>query len=297
MNQFPYLYPHSLSEVERLNEEELWQDNRDAEVSHTQLTEIFRHSDPAALMDEAEQAQLAELDDTVTVYRGVTTINSDNLLALSWTLDYETADWFARRFDEDGTVYKAQIDKEHIQNVSVEDVGSFENLEDAYAAGYRLCRHCSPIAKLYRKESDVLQGYCQSHAASVFFKDRFIGISTPISDWRIIPSGKGNEVVLYHKNTLGDKKTGPVPGYHLQRVSQNTISGYLEYISDHDLYRNMHPLYPVQSKKNSPPPMKGTKRYRKEQKRAAKKARRQSIAHVLTLIENLDTQARVARSM
>lgn len=149
MNQFPYLYPHSLSEAERLNEEELWQDNRDAEVSHTQLTEMFRHSDPAALMDEAEQAQLAELDDTVTVYRGVTTINSDNLLALSWTLDY----------------------------------------------------------------------------------------------------------------------------------------------------RNMHPLYPVQSKKNSPPPMKGTKRYRKEQKRAAKKARRQSIAHVLTLIENLDTQARVARSM
>ena len=65
-------------------------------------------------MDEAEQAQLAELDDTVTVYRGVTTINSDNHLALSWTLDYETADWFARRFDEDGTVYKAQIDKEHI---------------------------------------------------------------------------------------------------------------------------------------------------------------------------------------
>lgn len=156
---------------------------------------------------------------------------------------------------------------------------------------------CFSIAKLYRKESDVLQGYCQSHAASVFFKDRFIGISTPISDWRIIPSGKGNEVVLYHKNTLGDKKTGPVPRYHLQWVSQNTISGYLEYISDHDLYRNMHPLYPVQSKKNSPPPMKGTKRYRKEQKRAAKKARRQSIAHVLTLIENLDTQARVARSM
>lgn len=111
MNQFPYLYPHSLSEAERLNEEELWQDNRDAEVSHTQLTEMFRHSDPAALMDEAEQAQLAELDDTVTVYRGVTTINSDNLLALSWTLDYETADWFARRFDEDGTVYKAQIDE------------------------------------------------------------------------------------------------------------------------------------------------------------------------------------------
>ena len=55
---------------------------------------------------------------------------------------------------------------QHIQNVSVEDVGSFENLEDAYAAGYRLCRHCSPIAKLYRKESDVLQGYCQHQSAT-----------------------------------------------------------------------------------------------------------------------------------
>lgn len=44
MNQFPYLYPHSLSEVERLNEEELWQDNRDAEVSHTQLTEISAYA-------------------------------------------------------------------------------------------------------------------------------------------------------------------------------------------------------------------------------------------------------------
>ena len=32
---------------------------------------------------------------------------------------------------------------QHIQNVSVEDVGSFENLEDAYAAGYRLCRPVS----------------------------------------------------------------------------------------------------------------------------------------------------------
>lgn len=92
MNQFPYLYPHSLSEAERLNEEELWQDNRDAEVSHTQLTGMFRHSDPAALMDEAEQAQLAELDDTVTVYRGVTTINSDNLWLCRghWTMRLPT---------------------------------------------------------------------------------------------------------------------------------------------------------------------------------------------------------------
>ena len=88
--------------------------NSDAEVSRAQLTEMFRDSDPTALMDEEEQAQLAALEDTVTVFRGVTSINSDNLRALSWTLDYETADWFAHRFDEDGTVYEARIDKAHI---------------------------------------------------------------------------------------------------------------------------------------------------------------------------------------
>ena len=84
-----------------------------------------------------------------------------------------------------------------------------------------------------------------------------------------------------------------------EKLKSVQVRHYVEWLGrdSHCGYRNMHPLYPVQSKKNSPPPMKGTKRYRKEQKRAAKKARRQSIAHVLTLIENLDTQARVARSM
>lgn len=103
--------------------------------------------------------------------------------------------------------------------------------------------------------------------------------------------------VIEQREQNSDQYDDSIVRQMIECISQNTISGYLEYISDHDLYRNMHPLYPVQSKKNSPPPMKGTKRYRKEQKRAAKKARRQSIAHVLTLIENLDTQARVARSM
>lgn len=88
--------------------------NRDAEVSKEQLADMFKRTEPTSLMDEAEQEALNALDDTITVYRGVTSINSDNLRALSWTLDYETADWFAHRFDENGTVYEAQIDKAHI---------------------------------------------------------------------------------------------------------------------------------------------------------------------------------------
>lgn len=41
-------------------------------------------------------------------------LNAKNVKALSWTLDRSIAEWFATRFDEDGTVYQAQIDKSHI---------------------------------------------------------------------------------------------------------------------------------------------------------------------------------------
>ncbi len=88
--------------------------NRDSEVSRKQLVDMFKRTNPESLMEESEREQLAGLDDTVTLYRGVTSINGKNLRALSWTLDYETADWFAHRFDEEGTVYEAQIDKKHI---------------------------------------------------------------------------------------------------------------------------------------------------------------------------------------
>ncbi len=88
--------------------------HNDPDVGIQKLVSMFRDADPATLMDEEEYAQFQELEDTVTVYRGVTTHNAKNVKALSWTLNRETAEWFAHRFDEDGTVYEAQIDKQHI---------------------------------------------------------------------------------------------------------------------------------------------------------------------------------------
>ena len=65
-------------------------------------------------MDEEDYQQFQDLDDVVTVYRGVTSMNEKNVKALSWTLDRDTAEWFAHRFGENGTVYEAQIQKQHI---------------------------------------------------------------------------------------------------------------------------------------------------------------------------------------
>ena len=41
-------------------------------------------------------------------------MNAKNIKALSWTLDKDTAEWFAHRFGENGTVYEAQIQKKYI---------------------------------------------------------------------------------------------------------------------------------------------------------------------------------------
>ena len=83
-------------------------------VSKRELVALFRSVPPKFLMDEEERAAHQALEDTVTVYRGVTPYNAKNISALSWTLDRKTADWFAHRFGEEGTVYEAQIRKEHI---------------------------------------------------------------------------------------------------------------------------------------------------------------------------------------
>lgn len=88
--------------------------NQDVNVSKGELLYMFKSADPHFLMDESEYEAFLQLDDTVTVYRGVTRHNAKNVKALSWTLNQETAEWFAHRFDEDGTVYEAQIEKQHI---------------------------------------------------------------------------------------------------------------------------------------------------------------------------------------
>ena len=78
--------------------------NLDQNLSQRQKLALFQAADPIYLMDASEREKLERLEDEVTVYRGVT----------SWTLDYETADWFAHRFGETGKVYEARINKEHI---------------------------------------------------------------------------------------------------------------------------------------------------------------------------------------
>lgn len=181
----------------------------------------------------------------------------------------------------------------YIRNTRDASIGSFKTLEEAYEHGYRLCRHCSPLAVQYRNEAKKLSEFCRKQAASFFLNDRFIGIYTPNSRWKIVPARDGQGLVLYHQNTYETNRdcVSPVPGYHLQAVFKDSLQEYFEYVVDHEYYRMLHPVYIRPEKKEKDPPRKGTKRYKKQQAKAARYARRQAISNVINLIDNLHQPA------
>lgn len=52
---------------------------------------MFRAAEATDLIEEDEYLQWIQLDDTVTVYRGLTSHNAENIKELSWSLDYDKA--------------------------------------------------------------------------------------------------------------------------------------------------------------------------------------------------------------
>ena len=90
------------------------QPNHDPNLPQSRLLAMFRAADPTLLMDDQERNMLDSLKDTVTVYRGVHSAKSNGVNAMSWTLDQDTAAWFAGRYGRQGCVYEAKIEKAHI---------------------------------------------------------------------------------------------------------------------------------------------------------------------------------------
>ena len=90
------------------------QPNHDPNLSQKQLLKMFSVADPKILMEDVERKRLSELDAVVTVYRGTHSDKPNSERALSWTLNRDTAQWFANRYGKDGKVYEAKIEKKHI---------------------------------------------------------------------------------------------------------------------------------------------------------------------------------------
>ena len=110
--------------------------NNDANISPNQFVSIFKKTKKELLMEEDELLAYNKLDDKLTVYRGVKPKSSTK--ALSWTTDIKMAQWFADRWEKNGKVYKAQIDKKYVfayflgrgESEVVLDYHKLENVEE-----------------------------------------------------------------------------------------------------------------------------------------------------------------------
>ncbi|MEA4920011.1 MAG: hypothetical protein VB078_03710 [Clostridiaceae bacterium] len=170
-------------------------------------------------------------------------------------------------------------------------MGAFQTIEEAHAAGYRVCRCCSPIAKRFQKECAQILKFCAHEGLSCYQSDGMIAISTPRSQWKIITVGKHNKIFLYHQNTNPyhrEDHASLVPGYHSQAIRKDSIIEYLLYIVEHDAFRLANPTHipkpPKSARKGAP---KGSKRWHKEQHKLTKLKRRNAIKNVVHLIDQL----------
>ena len=177
----------------------------------------------------------------------------------------------------------------HVQHSKIDNVGWFETLNQAYGQGYRLCKHCSPLVKHYKREEGEITEFCRKNGLAVYLSNKCISISSTRSRWKIALD-KQNKIVLYHKNDFTTNKDhlSEISGYHLQGdARRDSIVAYLQYIVDHDYYRMLNPVHIPQKQRESPPPRKGTKRYKRAQRSMEKYERKQAIKNVLNLIDSL----------
>lgn len=86
--------------------------NADANISTSQFVGLFKKANKRILMEDADYHFYENLPNVVKIYRGVR--NGQKVKALSWTVDFETAKWFANRWDGNGDVYEAEISKKDI---------------------------------------------------------------------------------------------------------------------------------------------------------------------------------------
>lgn len=88
--------------------------NNNTNVSKKELLGYFKQAPKENLMTPDEFKIYSHFDNVITIYRGVTNYNKDNVKALSWTVDKTTGKWFAKRWKGEGYIYKAKINKNDI---------------------------------------------------------------------------------------------------------------------------------------------------------------------------------------
>lgn len=161
----------------------------------------------------------------------------------------------------------------------------FKTLFSAVKEGYRLCKRCNPLEKLYKENEKEVRSFCFENVIALDYREYEINLTTQHSKWKIIPVSR-TEYLFLHANERLEKypPKSPVPGYHPQEVHYDNLLSFCQYILEHDTYRDKHP---IAIKKKFSPPKKGTRRWRGQEKKKRKKEKKKAIRKVLYLIDGL----------
>lgn len=85
------------------------------EVTIDEYLSYFKEADKEYLMTDEERASLEDFPEEVEIFRGV--LNDKESVSISWTVDRDVAEWFAKRFLQSGTsgtLLSAKINKKDI---------------------------------------------------------------------------------------------------------------------------------------------------------------------------------------
>lgn len=86
--------------------------NTDSNVSKYEWIKYWKNADNSLIYSKEDIEKLSTLPDEFYVYRGL--MKKAKVQALSWTLDLDKAVWFAKRFKNEGKVYRGLCRKKDI---------------------------------------------------------------------------------------------------------------------------------------------------------------------------------------
>lgn len=88
--------------------------NGDKNLTRRSIIRLLQSVPKDCLMDKECFLAYQQLPPVFSVYRGVTPYNESHHRAISWTSDIDIAQWFATRYDEHGTIWRANVKKQWV---------------------------------------------------------------------------------------------------------------------------------------------------------------------------------------
>lgn len=182
----------------------------------------------------------------------------------------------------------------YIREKDHNDLGYFYTQDEVSSAGYSLCKYCSYIGRLYKKQAIAFNKFCREKGYTFISENGVISVKTPFSEWKIATTTRGKMLKLYHKNSIYSFSNGSkiFPGYHKQQLFDMDLIKVLEYIQKHDKYRVNNPFESkvFKSKRRNNKNQNSKSKMAKLRKADKKREKRKMIKLVYNIMDHLEQE-------